>query len=115
MESFSKGVHRALVPVESQTDNVIAAEIVEASPGYRMLTQMDVLRFLRARDNEVKDIMSHSVGDIGAINENVYAVAKFTKVIEAIKSMRSFSLAAVPIVEAFEVPDDGQILQDVSF
>lgn len=46
METFSKGVHRALVPLESAAENVVAAELVEAAPGYRMVTQMDVARFL---------------------------------------------------------------------
>jgi hypothetical protein len=49
METFSKGVHRALVPLESSVGNVVAVELVESAPGYRMLTQMDVVRFLRAR------------------------------------------------------------------
>ncbi|XP_072996317.1 SNF1-related protein kinase regulatory subunit gamma-like PV42a [Typha latifolia] len=109
MEAFSKGVHRALVPVESQADHVITAELVEASPGYRMLTQMDVLSFLRENSHELKDIIPYSVQELGAINVNVFAVTKYTKVIEVIKFMRAASLNAVPVVEA---PEDGQLLLD---
>ncbi|XP_020242981.1 SNF1-related protein kinase regulatory subunit gamma-like PV42a [Asparagus officinalis] len=91
METFSKGVHRALVPLESHTENVIATELTEASPGYRMLTQMDVLAFLAEHANELKDVISSSVHDLGAVNDNVFAVTKNMKVIEAIKSMRLVS------------------------
>ncbi|ONK60234.1 uncharacterized protein A4U43_C08F15830 [Asparagus officinalis] len=73
METFSKGVHRALVPLESHTENVIATELTEASPGYRMLTQMDVLAFLAEHANELKDVISSSVHDLGAVNDNVFA------------------------------------------
>lgn len=111
MESFSKGVHRALVPLESQAENVIAAELVEASPGYRMLTQMDVLAFLGEHVNEPKGVTSRSVHELGAVNENVFAVPKHTKVIDVIKSLRATSLSAVPIVEAVEPNGDAQILQ----
>ncbi|KAJ6850362.1 SNF1-related protein kinase regulatory subunit gamma-like PV42a [Iris pallida] len=112
METFSKGVHRALIPLESHTENVIAAELVEASPGYRMLTQMDVLVFLREHADELKNILSCSIGQLGAVNENVFAVTKHTKVLEAIKAMRTAALNAVPVVEDTEMPGDNQILLD---
>ncbi|XP_078157923.1 LOW QUALITY PROTEIN: SNF1-related protein kinase regulatory subunit gamma-like PV42a [Carex rostrata] len=111
METFSKGVHRALVPIESQTNNSLpAVELVESSPGYKMLSQMDVIRFLQEQDssNELKDILSSSIQALGAINENIFAITKNTKVIEAIKTMRAVSLTAVPVVD-----DDGkESLQD---
>ncbi|KAG0480043.1 hypothetical protein HPP92_010901 [Vanilla planifolia] len=115
METFSKGVHRALVPVESQTDNAITIELVESSPGYRMLTQMDILSFLRANGNELNDIMACRVGELEAVNENVFGVTQHEKVIDVIKSMRAYSLAAVPIIaaESGEVSGDKQVLQDV--
>lgn len=110
METFSKGVHRALVPIESQADNSLPVEIVEASPGYKMLTQMDVIRFLRESSNELKDILSSSIQKLGAVNENIFAITKNTKVNEAIKTMRAVSLTAVPVVD-----DDGEeSLQDVT-
>ncbi|MCI07093.1 SNF1-related protein kinase regulatory subunit gamma-like PV42a, partial [Trifolium medium] len=44
MEVLSKGVHRAMVPTDSQIENVSAGvELVESSSSYQMLTQMDVL------------------------------------------------------------------------
>lgn len=112
METLSKGVHRALVPVESQAINdATTVELVEASPGYRMLTQMDVLGFLRRQSHELKDILSHNVAEVGAISETVFAVEKHAAVIDVIKAMRAAGLSAVPVVEA---PSHHQVLQDVS-
>lgn len=109
MESFCKGAHRALVPLESHADHVIAVELVEASPGYRMLTQMDLLALLKENSQELKDVFSCSVQGSGAMNENVFAVTEYTTVMGAIRSMRDASLNAVPVVES---PGDGQLLQD---
>ncbi|OEL22536.1 SNF1-related protein kinase regulatory subunit gamma-like PV42a [Dichanthelium oligosanthes] len=110
METFSKGVHRALVPLESSADNVVAVELVESAPGYRMLTQMDVVRFLRAHGAELKGLLSRTVRELGAVNEAVFAVASGTRVIDAIKAMRAASLAAVPVVDA--TVDTTEALQD---
>ncbi|KAI4977720.1 hypothetical protein ZWY2020_014274 [Hordeum vulgare] len=109
METFSKGVHRALVPLESSADNVVAVELVESAPMYRMLTQMDVVRFLRAHGAELGGVLSCTVRELGAASEAVLAVARRTKVIEAIRTMRAASLTAVPVVDA---PIDAYILQD---
>ncbi|KAL5213520.1 hypothetical protein ABZP36_024367 [Zizania latifolia] len=112
METFSKGVHRALVPLESTADNAVAGvavELVESAPGYRMVTQMDVVRFLHAHGAELKGILSRAVSDLGAVNEAIFAVASNTSVIEAIRTMRATSLTAVPVVDS---PVDAQILQD---
>ncbi|KAF7013842.1 hypothetical protein CFC21_027893 [Triticum aestivum] len=109
METFSKGVHRALVPLESSADNVVAVELVESAPVYRMLTQMDVVRFLRAHGAELGGVLSRTVRELGAASEAVLAVASRTKVIEAIRTMRAASLTAVPVVDA---PMDAYILQD---
>ncbi|KAM3240217.1 hypothetical protein ACQJBY_053735 [Aegilops geniculata] len=109
METFSKGVHRALVPLESSADNVVAVELVESAPVYRMLTQMDVVRFLRAHGAELGGVLSRTVRELGAASEAVLAVASRTKVIEAIRTMRAASLTAVPVVDA---PIDAYILQD---
>ncbi|CAL9187502.1 unnamed protein product [Musa hybrid cultivar] len=109
METFSKGVHRALIPLESQTNHAIAVELAEASPGYRMLTQMNVISFLREQNQELKGVLSHSVLELGAISEVIFSVSKHTKVMDTIRSMRAAGLGAVPVVEA---PSDDQILQD---
>ena len=74
-ETFSKGVHRSLVPLESSADNVVAVELVESAPGYRMLTQMDVVRFLRAHGAELRGVLSRTVRELGAVNDTVFAVA----------------------------------------
>jgi hypothetical protein len=111
METFTKGVHRALVPLESSAENVVAVELVESAAVYRMVTQMDVVRFLRAHGAELGGVLSRTVQELGAANEAVLAVASRTKVIEAVRTMRAASLTAVPIVDA---PVDAHILQDVS-
>lgn len=112
METFSKGVHRALVPLESSADNVVALELVESAPGYRMLTQMDVVRFLRAHGAELRGVLLRTVRELGAVNDTVFAVSGVTKVIDVIKAMRAASLTAVPVVDA--VGSGTETLQYVS-
>ncbi|GJN19039.1 hypothetical protein PR202_gb06270 [Eleusine coracana subsp. coracana] len=111
METFSKGVHRALVPLESAADNVVAVELVESAPGYRMLTQMDVVRFLRAHGAELKGVLSRTLCDLGAVHDAVFAVAGGVKVIDAVKAMRAAALTAVPVVLEDSTVDE-EPLQD---
>lgn len=106
MEVFSKGIHRALVPLDSHMDNVSGVELVESASTYRMLTQMDLLRFLRQHDSELKSITSKSIKELGAITESVFAISDRTKVIDAIKSMRIALLNAVPIVRASDILEE---------
>ncbi|KAL6629860.1 hypothetical protein ACP70R_029625 [Stipagrostis hirtigluma subsp. patula] len=112
METFSKGVHRALVPLESSADNLVAVELVESAPGYRMLTQMDVVRFLRAHGAELSGVLSRTVRELRAVNENVFAVASDAKVIDAVKAMRAASLTAVPVVDDAAAAAGAETLQD---
>ncbi|KAI8529446.1 hypothetical protein RHMOL_Rhmol12G0225400 [Rhododendron molle] len=100
MEVFSKGIHRALVPLDSHMENTASVELVGSASSYRMLTQMDLLKFLKAHDFELNDIMSRTVAQLGGITDVVFGVTEKAKVIEAIKCMRTASLNAVPIVEA---------------
>ncbi|XWS20438.1 hypothetical protein CRYUN_Cryun31cG0101300 [Craigia yunnanensis] len=100
MELFNKGIHRALVPMDSQMENIQGVELVESASSYKMLTQMDLLIFLKDHASELEGILSSSIKEIGAINENVYAINDHTKVIEAIKCLRTASLNAVPIVQS---------------
>uniref|UniRef100_A0A0D9VCF1 CBS domain-containing protein n=1 Tax=Leersia perrieri TaxID=77586 RepID=A0A0D9VCF1_9ORYZ len=119
METFSKGVHRALVPVESSADDnvvVAAVELVESSPGYRMLTQMDVIRFLHAHahDAELRHAMSRPIRHAAAAGADaaVFAVSSTTKVFDAVRAMRAASLAAVPVVSGAADAGGGEILVD---
>ncbi|KAF5179620.1 Snf1-related protein kinase regulatory subunit gamma-like pv42a [Thalictrum thalictroides] len=105
MEVFSKGIHRALIPLDSHMKNISGVELAESSSSYRMLTQMDVLRFLKTYQSKLKNVIQHTVGELGAITEDVFAVNNNIKVIEAIKCMRTASLNAVPIVEALDGTD----------
>ncbi|KAL0704218.1 hypothetical protein Bca4012_070643 [Brassica carinata] len=113
MEVFSKGIHRALVPVESsiESSNTISGvELVESSSAYRMLTQMDLLRFLRDHhSDDLKDVLSRSISDLRAVNESVYAVTASTSVSNAVKSMKAALLNAVPIVHAPEVAEEDHL------
>ncbi|XP_030968064.1 LOW QUALITY PROTEIN: SNF1-related protein kinase regulatory subunit gamma-like PV42a [Quercus lobata] len=100
MEVFSKGIHRALVPLDSHMANTSGVELVESASSYRMLTQMDLLRFLKEHESDIEGIISRPLSELGAVTENVYAITDRTKVIEAIKCMRATMLNAVPIVTA---------------
>ncbi|XP_023526618.1 SNF1-related protein kinase regulatory subunit gamma-like PV42a [Cucurbita pepo subsp. pepo] len=98
MEIFSKGIHRALVPFDGQAEEAVGVKLVESATSYMMVTQMDVLRFLREKAPEIKEILRRSVKEMEGINENVMAITDKTKLIEAIKCMKSSFLNAVPIV-----------------
>ncbi|CAL0321998.1 unnamed protein product [Lupinus luteus] len=108
MEVFSKGIHRAMVPVDGEMENVTCGvELVEAASSYQMLTQMDVLRFLK--DNaggELQRILARSVQDLGAETEKIYAITERTKLVDAIKCLKSAMLNAVPIVRASDLRED---------
>jgi CBS domain-containing protein len=110
MEVFSKGIHRALVPTDSQMDNISGVELVESAPSYQMVTQMDLLKFLKDHTSELKGITSRSVGELGAVNQNVYAITDRTRVMDAIKCMRVALLNAVPIVTASWDEDHKQLI-----
>lgn len=110
MEVLSKGVHRAMVPTDSQIENTnisAGVELVESSSSYQMLTQMDVLRFLKDHSNEIQSTLhSRTVQDLGAITERIYAITDCTKLIDAIKCLKAAMLNALPIVRASDVCED---------
>ncbi|CAN1303035.1 SNF1-related protein kinase regulatory subunit gamma-like PV42a [Linum perenne] len=106
MEVLSKGIHRALVPVDSHMANVAGVELVESASSYRMLTQMDLLKFFINHDQELQGVMARSLGEVGAVNESVYAITGRTRVIDAIKCMKAALLNAVPIVLASDSTED---------
>ncbi|KAM2957987.1 hypothetical protein FF2_024904 [Malus domestica] len=109
MEVFSKGIHRALVPVDSHMDNVAGVELVESASSYRMLTQMDVLKFLKehaSSGSELDGILSRTVSDLGVVTERVFAITDRTKVTDAIKCMRIALLNAVPIVRSSDADNE---------
>ncbi|KAK2999369.1 hypothetical protein RJ639_024223 [Escallonia herrerae] len=108
MEVFSKGIHRALVPMDSQMESAAGVELVESASSYRMVTQMDLMRFLKSHDDsELNAIMSRTVSQLGAVNETIFGVTDRTKVMEAIKAMRAASLNAVPILRSSSsIPED---------
>ncbi|PKI48490.1 hypothetical protein CRG98_031112 [Punica granatum] len=113
MEVFSKGIHRALVPVDSHMENVSGVELVESATSYRMMTQMDILRFLKDQHGpEMAAISSLSVRESGALNPNVFAITDRTRVIEAIKCMKAALLNAVPIVASGVLEEDHSQLID---
>ncbi|XP_065867755.1 SNF1-related protein kinase regulatory subunit gamma-like PV42a [Euphorbia lathyris] len=100
MEMLSKGIHRALVPIDSQMENVSGAELVESSSSYQMLTQMDLLKFLKEHADELQSILSGTVSEMGAVSDHVYGVTGRTRLIDTIKCMKAALLNAVPIVLA---------------
>ncbi|CAN8293304.1 unnamed protein product [Cochlearia groenlandica] len=114
MEVFSKGIHRALVPVDSTMESnhtIAGVELVESASSYKMLTQMDVMRLFRDHhdhfhDGLIKDVLSRSVSDLRAVNDSVYAVTERTTVSNALSSMKAALLNAVPIVHAPDVAQE---------
>ncbi|XP_054782596.1 SNF1-related protein kinase regulatory subunit gamma-like PV42a [Prosopis cineraria] len=110
MEVFSKGVHRALIPVDSQMQQISESggvELIESSSGYQILTQMDVMKFLKQHSIELNSIVGRSVEDLCAVTDKVYAITERTRLIDAIRCLKASMLNAVPIINASEVgPDD---------
>ncbi|KAK7335993.1 hypothetical protein VNO80_28177 [Phaseolus coccineus] len=107
MEVFSKGVHRAMVPVDGLEENVSSGvELTESASSYQMLTQMDMLKFLHGRAAELHSILSRSVQDLGADTVQIYAITDRTKLVHAIKCLKAAMLNAVPIVRATGVGQD---------
>lgn len=120
MEVLSKGVHRVLVPMDSQmeSEGPMGVELVESASSYKMLTQMDVLRFIKehSSDYEIRSILSLSLQELGAINFDVYAITDRTKLIDAIRCLKTAMLNAVPIVTASDSHDqDHKHLIHVSY
>lgn len=114
MDVFSKGIHRSLVPIDSHMDNISGAELMESASCYRMLTQMDLLKFLKEHSSQLQGIISCSVREIGAVNENVFAISGSTRVVDAIKCMKAAMLNAVPIVVASNsLKEDSKLLINV--
>ncbi|GAB2220486.1 hypothetical protein Droror1_Dr00008139 [Drosera rotundifolia] len=58
MEVFSKGIHRAMVPLDSNMDNVAGVELLESSSCYKMVTQMDIIKFVKQYATELKAVLS---------------------------------------------------------
>lgn len=103
MEPMGKGIHRALVPVISRLDHVSGVELTEMSPGYHMLSQTDVVRFLSEHNEALNSILtSHSISDLGALQHSVFAIPASMTVINAAKCMRNAQLTAVAIVDPQE-------------
>ncbi|GER48440.1 AMP-activated protein kinase [Striga asiatica] len=100
MEVFSKGIHRALVPVDSHMENIAGVELIESASSYRMVTQMDLLKFLKDHEHELRGILEQPVKGLGAICDFVFGISSDAKVADAIKCMSGASLNAVPIVES---------------
>ncbi|KAK6128002.1 hypothetical protein DH2020_038263 [Rehmannia glutinosa] len=112
MEVFSKGIHRALVPVDGHLENVGGVELMESASSYHMVTQMDLIKFLKVHEAELRGILTRRVRELGGLTDIVFGVTDKTNLIDAIKCMNSASLHAVPIVESTDEIDDdhGQLV-----
>ena len=91
-----------MVPLDSHMENISGVELMESASCYRMLTQMDVIKFIKAQ-RDFHDILSRTVRDAGAITDTIFAVSQQMRAIDAVKCIRGASLQAVPIVDAPEV------------
>jgi CBS domain-containing protein len=114
MEPMSKGIHRALVPVESlmHQPHHAPVEIMESSPAYQMLTQTDMVRFLLVHAKDLEFVTGLSVSTLGLMQTSVFAAPSNMKVMDVVKCMRNVSLAAVAIVENSPdiIPDDPMLV-----
>ncbi|CAE5964832.1 unnamed protein product [Arabidopsis arenosa] len=112
MEMLSKGIHRVLVPLDSNIENITGPELVESASAYAMLTQMDLISFFLDRSSELHGILSHTVTHLSAIHNTVLALTSQARVKDAIKCMSTEMLNAVPIVEASTEEEDHKQLVD---
>lgn len=110
MEPMSKGIHRALIPVESKMEHTMGVELVEASPGYHIFTQTDMVEFLYMHSKQLDFMANKSVLDLGAVQSNVYAAPSCMKVMDVVNCLRKTSLQAVAIVETTGDLDNDQSL-----
>lgn len=74
MEILSKGIHRVLVPLDSNVENTLGPELVESASAYTMLTQMDLVSFFLDQSSHLQAILSRTVTYLSAINYNVLAI-----------------------------------------
>ncbi|KAL1199352.1 SNF1-related protein kinase regulatory subunit gamma-like PV42b [Cardamine amara subsp. amara] len=113
MEILSKGVHRVLVPLDSNIENIsLGPELVESASAYVMLTQMDLISFFLHRSSDLQSILSRTVTDLSAIHDTVLALTSKARVKDAVKCMSAAMLNAVPIVEASNEEEDHKQLVD---
>ncbi|GMH14292.1 hypothetical protein Nepgr_016133 [Nepenthes gracilis] len=56
MEVFSKGIHRAMVPLDSNVVNAGGVELVESASCYKMITQMDIIKFLKQHNPDMETV-----------------------------------------------------------
>lgn len=110
METMSKGIHRVLIPIESKMEHTVGVELQEASPGYHILTQTDVVEFLYAHYKELDFMTTTTVLELGAAQSNVYAAPSCMKVMDVVKCIRKSLLQAVAIVETTGDSDKEQTL-----
>lgn len=111
MEVMGKGIHRAMVPLDSQSPETVATgvELVDSSSSYKIITQMDLLHFLRdpSHSRSLYDaVLSQSVIESGAVSETVFAVSDQTRAIDAVRCLRTASVHAVPVVAAPDLPHE---------
>lgn len=71
---LSKGIHRVLVPLDSNTENITGPELVESASAYAMLSQMDLISFFFDQSSQLHGILSHTVTDLSAIHNTVLAL-----------------------------------------
>ncbi|KAJ0231707.1 SNF1-related protein kinase regulatory subunit gamma-like PV42b [Hirschfeldia incana] len=112
MEILSKGIHRVLVPLDSNVENTSGPELVESASAYTMLTQMDLVSFFLDQSSHLQAILSRTVTDLSAVNDIVLAITSQARVKDAVKCMSMAMLNAVPIVEASSDEDDHTQLVD---
>ncbi|MCO5548073.1 hypothetical protein L7F22_001530 [Adiantum nelumboides] len=102
MDIMSKGLHRALVPLESHmqhsTESPLESE--ELASSYRMLSQTDVVQFLHSKSETLHPILSRSVDALGIIQPHVFGVPANTTLVDTMKCMTQAALTAVAVLDS---------------
>ncbi|MCO5600877.1 hypothetical protein L7F22_054994 [Adiantum nelumboides] len=113
MDIMSKGLHRALVPLESHmqhsTESPLESE--ELASSYRMLSQTDVVQFLHSKSETLHPILSRSVDELGVIQPHVFGVPANMTLVDTMKCMTQAALTAVAVLDSTH--DDSRQLRQL--
>ncbi|XP_019095281.1 PREDICTED: SNF1-related protein kinase regulatory subunit gamma-like PV42a [Camelina sativa] len=109
-EKSEEDHHSRLINVTAKDLTAGNRRLVESASAYRMLTQMDLLRFLRDHHfDDLKTVLSRSISVLKAVHDSLYAITERTTVSSAINVMKGALLNAVPIVHAPDVPQEDHL------
>jgi len=99
LKPFSSGLHRVLVP---QKDDF-------GRTAHRVLSQSDVVSYIYKHRNEVKDLFSKKLSELGITPKSVVAISSSSSALDGFKNMTCEKVPAVAIVD-----DKGKLVGNLS-